>query len=359
MSRVYNFAAGPAAMPESVLKQAAAELVEFPGAGMSVMEMSHRGKKYIEIFENSRAAFNEAMGIPEGYTTLFLQGGATGQFAAVPLNLIDGESYVTAAYANTGNFASAAIKEARTFYSVRVVADSGKDGYTYIPEVTGVLPTDAYLHITTNNTVYGTRYDRLPESPAPLVADMSSNILSEVYDVTKFGVIYAGAQKNIGPAGLTVVIVRNDLLGRPNKHCLKILNWTEQAKADSMLNTPPTFAIYLAGLCAKWVLAQGGVSALEQVNVAKANLLYDVIDCGAFYTNPVKKEYRSRMNVIFKTPSEELDAAFVKEAEKAGLSGLKGYRTVGGMRASIYNAMPFEGANALADFMKAFEARNK
>jgi phosphoserine aminotransferase len=348
-------------MPEPVLRQAAAELVEFPGAGMSVMEMSHRGKKYIEIFERSRAAFNEAMGVPDGYTTLFLQGGATGQFAAIPLNLASDEA-ATAAYADTGNFASGAYKEGKKYVNARIVSSSAGDAYTYIPEISkieGVLPTDAYLHITTNNTVYGTRYDHLPDSPAPIVADMSSNILSEVFDVSKFGVIYAGAQKNIGPAGLTVVIVRNDLLGRASKYCPKVWSWADQAKAESMLNTPPTFAIYLAGLSAKWVLDQGGVAALEQVNKAKAKALYDVIDGGAFYTNPVKPENRSRMNVIFKTPSEELDAKFVKEAEKAGLSGVKGYRTVGGMRASIYNAVPLEGALALAEFMKEFEAGNK
>ena len=358
MARVYNFAAGPAAMPEPVLKQATAELLEYPGAGMSVMEMSHRGKKYIEIFEKSRALFNEAMGVPDSYTTLFLQGGATGQFAAVPLNLTDGEGGATAAYADTGNFANGAFKEGRRYVNARVVADSSKDAYTYIPEITGVEPTDAYLHITTNNTVYGTRYDGLPDAPAPLVADMSSNILSEVFDVTRFGVIYAGAQKNIGPAGLTVVIVRNDLMGKAGKYCPKVLNWAEQAKADSMLNTPPTFGIYLAGLCAKWVLDQGGVAALEKVNIEKANLLYGAIDGSGFYTNPVTPKFRSRMNVIFKTPSVELDDKFCKEAEKAGLSGVKGYRTVGGMRASIYNAMPIEGVKALVDFMKKFQSEN-
>lgn len=358
MARVYNFAAGPATMPESVLVKAASELVEYGSSGMSVMEMSHRGKQYIEIFERSRAAFNTALGVPGGYTTLFLQGGATGQFAAVPLNLA--EQGDIAAYADTGNFAHGAFVEAKKYVNAVAVSDSSADKYTHIPAIDSLPSGAKYLHITTNNTIYGTHTKDIPQiDNVPVVADMSSNILGEYYDVAKFGVIYAGAQKNIGPAGLVVVVVRNDLLGKARSVCPKVFNWKAQADADSMLNTPSTYAIYIAGLCAEWLTAQGGVQAIQKVNEEKARMLYELIDDSAFYNNNVNKKDRSIMNVVFTTGTEENDDAFVKEAAKAGLTNLKGHRVIGGMRASIYNAMPIEGVKALVEFMKSFELKAK
>jgi phosphoserine aminotransferase len=360
MSRIYNFAAGPATIPLDVLETARNELTEYNTSGTSVMEMSHRSKAYLEIFERAKNSFNKAMGVPATFTTLFLQGGATLQFSAVPLNLAPEGS--RAAYADTGNFAHAAIAESKRYVEPLIVADSSADNYTFIPNIkSNSIPHDAaYCYITTNNTVYGTRYAALPDTGSvPLVADMSSNILSESYDVSKFGVIFAGAQKNIGPAGLTVVIVRNDLLGKARSICPKIMNWKSMADGDSMLNTPPTYAIYIAGLCAEWLLRQGGVPAIEQINIEKARILYEAIDDSRLFSNPVRPDSRSRMNVVFKSSSPELDDQFVKEAAKAGLANLKGHRAVGGMRASIYNAMPIEGVRALVDFIKQFEVRAK
>jgi phosphoserine aminotransferase len=362
MSRVYNFAPGPAALPLPALERAAKELVEFGGAGMSVMEMSHRSKMYLEIFDRVKSRFNQLMGVPDGYTTLLLQGGATQQFAAVPLNLLgEGDS---AAYVDSGNFAHGAISEAKKYGAVVIAGDGSADKYTYIPNVDASgLAGCKYLHITTNNTVYGTRWPALPSKESvpesiPLVADMSSNILSETYDVSQFGVIYAGAQKNIGPAGLTVVIVRNDLLGSARKSCPKVMNWKLQADNDSMLNTPPCYAIYMAGLCLDWLDEQGGVKGIESVNVEKARLLYEAIDESRLFGNPVKPVDRSRMNVVFTTGSADKDDAFCKSAAKAGLVNLKGHRVVGGMRASIYNAMPIEGVKSLIEFMRRFEKDN-
>ncbi|MDR0397458.1 MAG: 3-phosphoserine/phosphohydroxythreonine transaminase [Oscillospiraceae bacterium] len=357
MSRVYNFAPGPAALPLPALERAAKELVEYGGAGMSVMEMSHRSKMYLEIFDRVKSRFNKLMGVPDGYTTLMLQGGATAQFAAVPLNLL-GENG-SAAYVNSGNFARGAMNEAGKYGVISVAGDSSDDGYTRIPIVdTDKLDGRAYLHITTNNTVYGTRWPSLPDSPIPLVADMSSNILSERYDVTRFGAIYAGAQKNIGPAGLTIVIVRDELLGRARRDCPLIMNWKAQADGGSMLNTPPCYAIYMAGLCLDWLDEQGGVAGIESVNVEKARTLYETIDESKLFANPVKPSDRSRMNVVFTTGDADKDDAFCKAAAKAGLVNLKGHRVVGGMRASIYNAMPLEGVRALTAFMKKFEREN-
>ena len=357
MNRVYNFAAGPSMMPEEALQTAAREMLDYRGTGMSVMEMSHRSAMYQEIFDETEALVRELMGVPENYSVLFLQGGATGQFAAIPLNLLSR----SADYIDSGNFAHGALTEAQKYGAVRCVASSRDENYVSIPawNPADFDPEADYFYITTNNTIFGTRYASLPETGAvPLVADMSSNILSEVYDVSRFGVIYAGAQKNIGPAGLTLVIVRKDLLGRARKDCPKILNWTVMDEKGSMLNTPPTYAIYMAGLCMKWLKKQGGVAAIEKVNIEKSSLLYALLDESAFYRPKAAPASRSRMNVTFTTPSPELDAKFVKEAAAQGLVSLKGHRLTGGIRASIYNAMPMEGVRALADFMKKFEMEN-
>ena len=357
MDRVYNFAAGPSTMPESVLRQAAEEMLCYGQSKMSVMEMSHRSKPYQAIIDETEALIRELMGIPDEYAVLFLQGGATGQFAAIPLNLLKR----SADYIDSGNFAHGALTEAQKYGAVRCVASSRDDHYRYIPhwdEAQFDAQAD-YFYITTNNTIFGTRYASLPNTgDVPLVADMSSNILSETYDVRKFGVIYAGAQKNIGPAGLTLVIVRKDLLGHADARCPKVLNWTLMAENGSMLNTPPTYAIYMAGLCLKWLKAQGGVPAIEQRNIEKSEMLYRALDASDFYHPTASVDSRSRMNVTFTTPSAELDQAFVADAAKSGLVNLKGHRLVGGIRASIYNAMPIEGVQALVEFMKKFETEN-
>ena len=360
MKRVYNFAPGPSTMPQAVLEQAQREMLSFGDTGMNVMEMSHRSKQYQAIFDETEAVLRDLMHIPQDYAVLFLQGGATGQFAAIPMNLMTGSG--SADYVDSGNFAHGALVEAKKYGKVNVVGSSEADKYAYIPALdpASFNPDADYFYITTNNTIYGTRYAALPDTgKVPLVADMSSNILSEVYDITRFGVAYAGAQKNVGPAGLTIVIVRKDLLGRAQSICPKVLDWTVMTDKGSMLNTPPTYAIYMAGLCMQWLKEQGGVEGIEKVNIEKANLLYDVLDESSFYRAPVEKKYRSRMNVTFTTPSPELDAAFVKAASSEGLVSLKGHRLVGGIRASIYNAMPVEGVKKLAEFMKKFEVENK
>ncbi len=360
MDRVYNFAPGPATMPEEALQTAAREMLNYNGTGMSVMEMSHRSKPYQEIFDRTVALVRELMGVPEDYEVLLLQGGATGQFAAVPMNLLrEGGS---ADYIDSGNFAHGALVEAKKYGDIRCVASSREENYRFIPKwsVADFNPDADYFYITTNNTIYGTRYSSLPETGrVPLVADMSSNILSEVYDVRRFGVIYAGAQKNIGPAGVTLVIVRKDLLGHARPFCPKVLDWTVMAEKGSMLNTPPTYAIYMCGLCLDWLKKQGGAAAIEKVNIEKANLLYDLLDESAFYRPTAEPASRSRMNVTFTTPDPDTDAAFVKEAATRGLANLKGHRLVGGIRASIYNAMPIEGVRALVNFMKDFETEHK
>ena len=360
MNRVYNFAPGPSTMPEAALRAAASEMLDYKGTGMCVMEMSHRSKAYQAIFDETEALLRELMHIPDTYSVLFLQGGATGQFAAIPMNLLtEGGS---ADYVDSGNFAHGAMVEAQKYGDIRCVASSKDENYIRIPELdrSKFNPGADYFYITTNNTIFGTRYTELPDTGnVPLVADMSSNILSEVFDINRFGVAYAGAQKNVGPAGLTIVIVRRDLLGRASKLCPKIMNWTVMTEKGSMLNTPPTYAIYMAGLCMKWLKDQGGVEGIEKVNIEKAKLLYGALDDSDFYRAPVIPKYRSRMNATFTTPSPELDAAFVKEAAAAGLVNLKGHRLVGGLRASIYNAMPIEGVQALVEFMKKFETENK
>ena len=355
MERVYNFAAGPAVMPEEALHRAAEEMLNYRGTGMSVMEMSHRSAAYQEIFDNTVSLLRSLMGIPEEYEVLLLQGGATGQFAAVPLNLLHG----SADYVDSGHFAHAAMMEARKYGAVRCAASSREAGYARVPSADEVQadPDADYLYITTNNTIYGTCCRDYPRSPAPLVADMSSNILSAPCDVSRFGVILAGAQKNIGPAGLTVVIVRRDLLGRAQSGTPSVINWTVMSEKGSMLNTPPTYAIYMAGLCLEWLRDQGGVPAIYERNRRKAAMLYDYLDRSELFHGRAEKDSRSMMNVTFSTNDPDLDAVFVREATAAGLCSLKGHRVAGGMRASIYNAMPEAGVAKLVDFMADFETK--
>ena len=357
MNRVFNFAPGPAMMPLEALETAAREMTSYKNTGVSVMEMSHRSKMNLEIFDETVKLIRELMAVPDEYAVLLLQGGATGQFAAVPMNLLTGSG--KADYVDSGSFAHNAMVEARKYGNVRAVASSRETGYTRIPEIDPASfdPEADYVHITTNNTIFGTRFTEIPKTGnVPLVADMSSNILSEVYDVNDFGVIYAGAQKNIGPSGVTLVIVRKDLLGREMPSTPNILNWKKMTDADSMFNTPTTYSIYMAGLCLKWLKNLGGVPAIEKINIEKAKLLYDFLDGSKLFSGVAEAPWRSRMNVTFRTGDEALDDAFVKEAAKAGLINLKGHRSAGGMRASIYNAMPMEGVKALIDFMKKFEA---
>jgi phosphoserine aminotransferase len=357
--RVFNFSAGPAVLPEEVLEKAAAEMLDWHGSGMSVMEMSHRGKEFIGIAAKAEADFRALLAVPANYKVLFLQGGAIAENAIVPMNLLAGKS--AAAYVNTGEWSKKSIKEAQKYCKVDVAATSADRNFSYVPaQSTWRLdPNAAYVHVCTNETIGGVEYHWTPDTGSvPLVADMSSHILSRPVDVAKYGVIYAGAQKNMGPAGLTVVVVRDDLLDRALPITPSVFHWKEQAEAESMLNTPPTYAIYVAGLVFEWLLAQGGVAAIEKRNIAKAGLLYDYLDTTGFYTNPVAKADRSRMNVPFKLRDESLDAAFLKGAEERGMLQLKGHRSVGGMRASIYNAMPVEGVQALVDYMKDFERRH-
>ena len=356
MERVFNFAPGPSMLATEVLEKAQKELLCYGSTGMSVMEMSHRSKMYLDIFNKTVADLKDVMNVPDGYKIMFVQGGATQMFASVAMNLMDGGK---ADYIDSGNFAHNALVEAKKYGEVVVAGSSREDNYTYIPEYT-LSPDAKYVHITTNNTIYGTRYDRLPETGnVPLVADMSSNILSEVYDVSKFGVIYAGAQKNVAPAGVVILIVREDLMGHELPITPKVMSFKKMADADSMLNTPNCFGIYMAGLTFEWIKKQGGVAAIEKVNIEKAKMLYDFLDESKLFKGTAKEPYRSRMNVTFVTGDADMDAAFVKEAAAKGLVNLKGHRIVGGMRASIYNAMPVEGVKALVSFMKDFEAKNK
>lgn len=354
--RTYNFSAGPAVLPESVLQRAAAEMLDWHGSGMSVMEMSHRGKEFIAIAKKAETDLRQLLAIPETYKVLFLQGGATAENAAIPMNLLG--SKTTADYINTGEWSKKSIKEAKRYCAVNVAASAEDKNFTYIPtqENWELNRQAAYVHICSNETIGGVEYHWVPETGSvPLVADMSSHILSRAVDIKKYGVIYGGAQKNIGPAGLTIVIVRDDLLGNALPITPSVLNWKEQADNDSMLNTPPTYSIYIAGLVFEWLLEQGGVAAIEQKNSAKAKLFYDFLDQSGFYSNPIAKADRSRMNIPFKLKNESLDEAFLKGAQQNGMVQLKGHRSVGGMRASIYNAMPIEGVQALVQYMQEFE----
>ena len=356
--RVYNFAAGPSTLPLPVLEEAQRDLLDYQGTGMSITEMSHRGKTFMAVNAEANALLRELLNIPDDYSVLFVQGGASQQFAAVPLNLLQKGK---ADYILTGNFATKAYEEGTKFGDMAIAASSKDANFTYIPDMNKVTFRDGidYVHITQNNTIFGTRYIDLPKTSATLVSDMSSNILSEVIDVKKFGLIYAGAQKNIAPAGLTIVIVKKDLIGKALPICPTMLNYAIQDKNDSLYNTPPCFPIYVAMLVFRWLKNLGGVPAMQKINEEKAAILYDFIDNSSFYTNSVEKKYRSLMNVPFVCKTEELNAQFVAEAAKNGLVSIKGHRLVGGMRASIYNAMPVEGVKALVEFMKKFELENK
>lgn len=358
MARVYNFCAGPAAIPEAVLSQAKDELLDWRGRGLSVMEMSHRSEEMVSIASEAEADLRELMGIGDDYAVLFLQGGASSQFSAVPLNLCEEGAAVD--YVNTGQWSKKAIKEAKRYANVNVVASSEADNFASIPAFDSWQLSDnaAYLHYTPNETIGGVEFFWTPDVQAPLVADMSSTILSRPIDVNQFGVIYAGAQKNIGPAGLTIVIVRKDLLGKSRAITPTMLDYQTAADNDSMYNTPPTLAWYLSGLVFKWLKAQGGLEAMEVVNRRKAEKLYGYIDGSGFYSNPVEVASRSLMNVPFVLADSSLDKAFLAGADDAGLLNLKGHRSVGGMRASIYNAVPEAAVDALIDYMKDFAREN-
>jgi len=356
MSRVYNFSAGPAVLPEPVLEQAAAEMLDWHGSGMSVMEMSHRGREFIAIHAQAEADLRELMAIPANYKVLFLQGGAAGQFAVVPMNLLRGKH--GADYVNTGQWSKKAIGEAKKYCKVNVAASSEDANFGYVPkaEKWKLDPQAAYVHITSNETIGGVEFHWIPATgEVPLVSDMSSHILSRPMEVSRYGLIYAGAQKNIGPAGLTIVIVREDLLGQPLPTTPSVFDYKVQAEADSMHNTPPTFAVYIAGLVFQWLKKLGGLKKMEEINAAKARLVYDYLDQTEFYHSPVAREDRSRMNIPFTLRNAALDGEFLKQAERHGLTQLKGHRSVGGMRASLYNAMPIEGVHALVAFMREFE----
>jgi phosphoserine aminotransferase len=366
MSRVYNFSAGPAVLPQEVLKQAAEEMLDWHGSGMSVMEMSHRGKEFISIYEAAERDFRELLGVPANYRILFLQGGGIGENAIVPLNLVGRKSQPAVVdFIKTGSWSAKSIKEAKKYCTVNVAASSEDIKFHAIPpRDTWKLSKDAaYVHICTNETIDGVEFNFTPDvgaetNNAPIVADMSSHILSRQIDVSKYGVIFGGAQKNIGPAGVTVVVVRDDLIGHALPICPSAFDWKLVAENQSMYNTPPTYAIYIAGLVFQWLKKQGGVAAMERRNIEKASLLYDYLDATDFYSNNIAKDCRSRMNVPFFLSNESLNDAFLAGAKERGLLQLKGHKSVGGMRASVYNAMPIEGVLALVDYLKEFEKKH-
>ena len=355
--RAYNFSAGPAVLPEEVLKQAQAELVDYQGTGMSVMEMSHRGKEYSAIHDETIANIKELLNIPAGYSVLFLTGGASTQFAMIPMNLLGAGQ--TADYTNSGAWASKAIKEAKALCNVNVVADCGKEIPTRVPSINELKLTDnaAYLHITSNETISGAQWKVFPEHDC-LIADMSSDMLSRPLDASKFGLIYAGAQKNLGPAGVTLVIIKDELAERCPETVPTMFRYKTHIENNSLYNTVPTFPVYILCLVTRWLKAKGGLEGMKKINEEKASKLYAAIDTSDFYKGTAVKEFRSDMNVTWRLPSEELEAQFVAEASKKNLKTLKGHRSVGGIRASIYNAFPMEGVDALISFMKEFEAKN-
>ncbi len=358
MSRIWNFSAGPAVLPQEVLARAGDEMLDWRGTGMGVMEMSHRGKHFMGIAATAEKDLRELLAIPQGYRVLFLAGGATLQFAGIPLNLLAGKG--KADYVVTGEWSRKAVKEARAFCDVSIAASSEDRNFTYAPREGDwkVRADAAYVHYCSNETIGGVEFQWIPDAGGvPLVADASSHILSRPLDVSRFGLIYAGAQKNIGPAGLTVVVVRDDLLGGAQKDTPSVLNYKLQADADSMLNTPATYGIYMAGLVFKWLKQLGGLAAMEKRNIAKAKLVYDVLDASSFYRSAVAREDRSRMNIPFTIADDRLVADFLIGAEERGMVQLKGHKLVGGIRASIYNAMPDEGVRALAGYMRDFEKR--
>lgn len=358
MARVYNFSAGPAVLPEEVLRQAAAEMLDYDGTGMSVMEMSHRSKPFASIIETAEADLRELLQIPDNYQVLFLQGGATQQFAAIPMNLMQNKK---ADYIVSGSWSKKAWKEAKLYGEARCVASSEDENFSYVPDVAGLEfdPEADYVYICQNETIYGTVYHELPNTNGkPLVADVSSCFLSEPMDVSKYGLIYGGVQKNVGPAGVTIVIIRDDLVSEPLPGTPTMLRYDTHVDAKSLYNTPPAYGIYMCGKVFQWLKAQGGLEAMKERNVEKAQLLYDFLDQSALFKGTARKEDRSIMNVPFVTGSDELDAKFVAEAKKVGIESIKGHRSVGGMRASIYNAMPREGVEALVKFMGEFEREN-
>jgi phosphoserine aminotransferase len=357
MARIFNFSAGPAVLPEEVLARAGDEMLDWRGTGMCVMEMSHRGKEFMAIAAEAEKDLRDLLSVPANFKVLFLQGGATLQFAQIPMNLLAGKG--KADYVVTGEWSKKAVKEAQAYCDVHIAASSEDKAFTYAPMHWNVRPDAAYVHYCSNETIGGVEFHSIPGiEKTPLVADASSHILSRPLDVSKFGLIYAGAQKNIGPAGLTIVIVRDDLLGKAAKGTPSVMDYKQQAAADSMLNTPATYAMYIAGLVFKWLKALGGLPEIEKRNIAKAGLLYDFLDSSSFYKNSVAKKDRSRMNVPFTLADAKLDGEFLKGAEGRGMVQLKGHRSVGGMRASIYNAMPVEGVKQLVAYMKEFEAKH-
>ncbi len=352
--RVYNFSAGPAVLPEEVLETAQTEMIDWQGSGMSVMEMSHRGKEFMGIAQEAETDLRELLSIPQNYKVLFLQGGASAQFSMVPMNLLRGKK--SADYLNTGEWSKKAISEAKKFCTVNVAASSEDRNFTYAPKELKLDRDAAYVHYTPNETIGGVEFNWIPDTgDVPLVADMSSNILSRRIDISRFGLIYAGAQKNIGPAGLTIVIVREDLIGNPIAGIPAMLDYKIHADNDSMYNTPPTYAIYIAGLVFKWLKKNGGLEAMERRNIEKSNFLYDYLDRSDFFVSPVAAEDRSRMNIPFTLKDPSRDEDFLKGAKARNMVQLKGHRSVGGMRASIYNAMPLEGVRALVEYMREFE----
>lgn len=355
--RVYNFSAGPSVMPESVLIKAGSEITNYRGSGMSVMEMSHRSKVYDGIFQSVKAGLKELMKVPDSHEILLLQGGATAQFAAIPMNLMNSGS---ADYAVTGHFSKKAAAEAGKYGGVNIAWDGSSSGFDRIPEQESLSLSEGaeYFYYCANNTIFGTQWQYVPESAAPLVCDMSSEILSKPVDVAKYGLIYAGAQKNMAPAGLTVVIIDKALAGRELPITPEIMSYKTLIDKDSMLNTPPCWCIYMLGLMCDWVAEQGGLEAMRELSLQRSSLIYSVLDESSFYTSHARKDSRSLMNITFRTPSAELDAAFIKGAAERGLVNLKGHKVMGGLRASLYNAMPVEGAAKLAEYMKEFEVRN-
>lgn len=355
--RVYNFSAGPSIMPESVLQRAGSEITNYNGSGMSVMEMSHRSAVYIDIFNSVKAKLKALMNVPDSHEILFLQGGATAQFAAIPMNLIRGGA---ADYAVTGHFSKRAAAEAAKYGKINLACDTTEAGHSLIPAQSGLrLSADSeYFYYCANNTIYGTQWSYVPETAAPLVCDMSSEIMSKPVDFSKYGLIYAGAQKNMAPAGLTVIIMDKSLAGKQLPYTPEIMSYDSLIAKDSMLNTPPCWCIYMLGLMCEWVETQGGLPAMAELAKARSGLIYDVLDASSFYLPHANKDSRSTMNITFRTPSAELDAAFVRGAAERGLVNLKGHKQTGGLRASLYNAMPIEGAAELAEYMKEFEVRN-
>jgi len=361
MSQVYNFGAGPAMLPVPVMERIRDEFLDFKSMGISIIEISHRAKQFEQVLLDAQERFRQLTNLPDNYNILFVHGGARMQFSALPMNLAGRSPSKKCLYVETGNFAKLANKDAKPYGDIRVIANSADTNYSYLPEITAEMVDQdaAYLHMTTNNTIYGSRYNQFPETGnVPLIADQTSEILSRVIDYSKFGCIYAGLQKNLGPSGTAIVVIREDLLGHASPETPILLNYEQCAKDNSLTNTANTFAIYVTGLVLDWLQEQGGVAAIEKVNEQKAKTLYDVIDASDYYRGVIQIEFRGTMNVSFNLPSEELEAKFLKEAGTQGLYALKGHRSVGGIRASIYNAMPLAGVEALAGFMKDFESKN-